>query len=312
MKTLLIAVMMLFALTASQAQIKGVPINKAVHAEDLELHTVKDMHDILTKIDREDIVVYAYFYEVKGKGYYDALKRLEKILEANDIKRSPDVDDTYFPSSVDEHDYNIVALALFGEIGWIEKSWSVYDGQWKIVMVGDADAISVAVIHFKSSAAMENAWRSLVNPPVEEEPWKVNERALNRGRANTDETSGSEGITEGDGNQGSITGSPDSDNYLDGLSSGRGGIDFSLTGRNPVSLPKPEYNVQEVGKVVIKIRVNRDGVVTYAEAGAQGTNTLNKELLEAARKAALKARFNSSPDAAFTQQGTITYHFVFQ
>ena len=149
-------------------------------------------------------------------------------------------------------------------------------------------------------------------PPPEEEPQKVNERALYKGRANTDETSGSEGITEGDGNQGSITGSPDSDNYLDGLSSGRGGIDFSLAGRNPVSLPKPDYNVQEEGKVVVKIRVNREGIVTYAEAGAQGTNTLNKELLEAARKAALKARFNRNTDAAFTQQGTITYHFLLQ
>jgi colicin import membrane protein len=148
-------------------------------------------------------------------------------------------------------------------------------------------------------------------PPVEEPP-KVDERALYKGRADTDETSGSEGITQGEGNQGSITGSPGSDNYLDGLSSGKGGIDFSLAGRNPISLPKPDYNVQEAGKVVVRIRVNREGIVTYAEAGAQGTNTLNKELLEAARKAALKARFNSSPDAAYTQQGTITYHFVLE
>ncbi|MFC2116781.1 TonB family protein [Bacteroidota bacterium] len=149
-------------------------------------------------------------------------------------------------------------------------------------------------------------------PPPEEEPPVVNERALYKGRANTDETTGSEGITQGEGNQGSITGSPDSDNYSEGLSSGSGGIDFSLTGRNPVSLPKPEYNVQEEGKVVVKIRVNREGIVSYAEAGAPGTNTLNKELLEAARKAALKARFNPKTDAAYTQQGTITYHFILQ
>ncbi len=147
-------------------------------------------------------------------------------------------------------------------------------------------------------------------PPPEEEPQQVNERALYTGRANTDETSGNEGITEGEGNQGNITGSTDSDNYLDGL--GGGGVDFSLAGRNPVSLPKPDYNVQEEGKIVVKIRVNQEGIVTYAEAGAQGTNTLNKELLEAARKAALKARFNPSTDAAFTQQGTITYHFLLQ
>ena len=149
-------------------------------------------------------------------------------------------------------------------------------------------------------------------PPPEEEPPVVNERALYKGRGNTDQTSESEGITEGSGNQGSISGSPDSDNYSDGLSSGRGGIDFSLAGRNPVSLPKPEYNVQEAGKVVVEIRVDPEGIVTYAKAGAQGTNTLNKELLEAAQKAALKARFKPSKDAAFIQRGTITYHFVLQ
>ena len=38
----------------------------------------------------------------------------------------------------------------------------------------------------------------------------------------------------------------------------------------------------------------------------------DETLLEAARKAALKARFNSKSDAAYTQAGTITYHFVLQ
>jgi len=147
-------------------------------------------------------------------------------------------------------------------------------------------------------------------PPPVEEPPKVNERALYKGRADSDNTSGSEGITEGDGNQGSPGGSPDSENYTAGM--GGKGDNFSLAGRNPVSFPKPDYKGQEAGTVVVTIRVNREGVVTYAEAGAKGTNTLNKELLEAAIKAAFKARFNRSPDAAFTQQGTITYHFVLQ
>ena len=145
-------------------------------------------------------------------------------------------------------------------------------------------------------------------PPPVKEPPKVNERALYKGRADSDNTSGSEGVTEGEGNQGSPNGSTDSDNYREGM--GGEGFNFSLAGRNPVSIPLPDYNVQESGTVVVTIRVNREGVVTSAEAGARGTNTLDKDLLEAARKAALKARFNPSPDAAFTQQGTITYHFV--
>lgn len=123
-----------------------------------------------------------------------------------------------------------------------------------------------------------------------------------------DISEGTEGITQNDKK------SPSERALYKGraVTDGSAGINFSLTGRNPVSIPKPEYYVQEEGKVVVNIRVNRDGVVTWAEAGAQGTNTLNKELLEASRKAALKARFNRSADAAFTQQGTITYHFVQQ
>jgi TonB family protein len=147
-------------------------------------------------------------------------------------------------------------------------------------------------------------------PPPEEKPRQVNERALYRGRKDTDAT-GSEGVTQGEGNQGSITGSPDSENYAAGLSGG-GGINFSLAGRNPVSLPKPEYNAQVSGTIVVRIRVNRDGKVISAEPGYKGTNILDENLLEAARKAALKARFNASSDAAYTQAGTITYHFVLQ
>ena len=148
-------------------------------------------------------------------------------------------------------------------------------------------------------------------PPPEPEPPKVNENALYKGRKDTDAT-GSEGVTQGDGNQGSITGSPDSDNYADGLSTGGGGINFSLAGRNPESLPKPEYNAQVSGTIVVRIRVNRDGKVISAEPGYKGTNILDESLLEAARKAALKARFNSKSDAAYTQAGTITYRFVLQ
>jgi colicin import membrane protein len=148
-------------------------------------------------------------------------------------------------------------------------------------------------------------------PPPEEQPPKVNERALYKGRKDTDAT-GSEGVTQGEGNQGSPTGSPDSDNYAKGLSSGGGGINFSLEGRNAESLPKPEYNSKESGTIVVRIRVNREGKVTSAEPGYRGTNTMDENLLEAARKAALKARFNSSADAAYTQTGTITYQFVLQ
>jgi TonB family protein len=148
-----------------------------------------------------------------------------------------------------------------------------------------------------------------VQPPPEPEPRKPDPRAMYPGRRDTDAT-GSEGVTQGEGNQGSPTGSTESDNYAQGL--GGRGIRADLAGRNPVSLPKPEYNAKVSGTVVVRIRVNREGKVISAEPGVKGTNTLNESLLEAAKKAALKARFNASSDAAYTQAGTITYHFVLQ
>jgi len=141
---------------------------------------------------------------------------------------------------------------------------------------------------------------------------KVNERALYKGRSTTDESLEGEGITQGEGNQGSITGSPDSDNYSQGFSQGSGGVEFSLSGRNPLFLPKPKYEYQVEGKVVVEIRVDRNGNVTYARAGVKGSTTNDENLIKAASEAALKAKFDVKTDAPFTQTGTITYHFILQ
>jgi TonB family protein len=141
---------------------------------------------------------------------------------------------------------------------------------------------------------------------------KVNERALYKGRNTETSSTAGEGITESDGNQGSITGSPDSDNYSQGLSQGAGSVEFSLSGRNPLYLPKPRYEYQVEGKVVVEIRVDRTGNVTYARAGVKGSTTNDENLIKAAQEAAIKAKFDSKSDAAFTQTGTITYHFILQ
>ena len=150
--------------------------------------------------------------------------------------------------------------------------------------------------------------------PVQQiiEERRVNERALYKGRSTTNELSQGEGITSGDGNQGSITGSTGSDNYSQGLSQGSGGIEFSLTGRNPLFLPKPKYEYQVEGKVVVEIRVDREGNVTYARPGVKGSTTNDENLIKAASEAAMKAKFDVKPDAPFTQTGTITYHFILQ
>ncbi|MCH5335656.1 MAG: TonB family protein [Alistipes sp.] len=90
-----------------------------------------------------------------------------------------------------------------------------------------------------------------------------------------------------------------------------GSLDAGLQGRGLVgSLPKPAYTVDAVGKVVIEVTVDASGRVTKASFRALGSTTNNTTLVEAARQAALKARFAESKD--FVQSGTITYIFRMQ
>ena len=83
-----------------------------------------------------------------------------------------------------------------------------------------------------------------------------------------------------------------------------------LYGRNVVgALPFPTYNVNNEGKVVVKIMVDQYGKVTNAIPGVAGTTVQDKRLWEAAKEAAYKAVFNISDSAPAVQEGTITYIF---
>ena len=83
-----------------------------------------------------------------------------------------------------------------------------------------------------------------------------------------------------------------------------------VQGRSTVgNIPRPAYNVQESGVVVVNIWVDNYGNVVKAVPGGDGTTVLNKTLSAAARKAALETHFNMSADAPAMQEGTITYYF---
>ena len=117
---------------------------------------------------------------------------------------------------------------------------------------------------------------------------------------------GSKGTgTTGDGIQGSPTG-----NSSEGQSSGVGGYgSWDLNGRSLGSggLPRPVYNVQEEGRVVVTITVNPAGQVIHTSINKR-TNTANAALRKAAEDAARKARFNAVTGVN-NQTGTITYYF---
>ncbi len=123
----------------------------------------------------------------------------------------------------------------------------------------------------------------------------------------------SQGTTYPGGNQGSVNGDPGAGTYGPG-STGTGsrgtGISYDLSGRTATSTPKPTYPGREEGTVVVKITVDKNGNVTHAEPGQRGSTTMNAELMDAARKAALQAKFNVDNDAPAFQTGTITYRFI--
>jgi len=144
-------------------------------------------------------------------------------------------------------------------------------------------------------------------PKVEEKP-KVDPRAMYSGRKNNTTYKGSQGNTEGAGNQGSISGDVDATNY--GLGGGSGNTPGAyLEGRNAISLPIPVNESQKEGKVVVQIKVDRQGNVVEAVPGIKGSTIMDSYLNNLARKAALRSKFDSKADAQFYQTGTITYIF---
>ncbi|MFP4557548.1 MAG: cell envelope integrity protein TolA [Bacteroidales bacterium] len=147
--------------------------------------------------------------------------------------------------------------------------------------------------------------------PEEEKPRELDRRTLFPGQSDEGNTSG-EGDTGSQGNQGDRDGSQDSPNREGGATSGDDGISFSLKGRDGLSLPQPDYPSQKSGRVVVEVRVNRNGNVTSVRGGVRGSTTTDSELITAAEKAAKQAKFDVSQDAPETQTGTITYVFKLQ
>ena len=144
---------------------------------------------------------------------------------------------------------------------------------------------------------------------------EINSRVKNAfasGKNAQENTSTGEGTTGGTGNQGKVDGSVDSPVHGEGSGLGQEGIGFTLEGRTPQTLTRPEYKSQKEGRVVVEITVDRNGTVTQAIPGIKGSSTLDEYLLSVARKAALSSKFDKKPDAPAFQKGTITYNFILE
>jgi len=118
--------------------------------------------------------------------------------------------------------------------------------------------------------------------------------------------------SEGDDAQaGGDKGSPEGDEQAPGYygTGGTGGNDpnYILGNRRAISKPRPSYNCDEEGKVVVRITVNPEGKVIHAEID-RGT-TAGSCLTQAALEAARATVWEKDPNAEPKQIGKIIYFF---
>ncbi|MCA0933099.1 hypothetical protein LCM02_11595 [Lutimonas saemankumensis] len=104
------------------------------------------------------------------------------------------------------------------------------------------------------------------------------------------------------------TGDPNASGYYGVGGDGSGG-NYRLGNRKALNKPKPEYDCNEEGRVVVSISVDQSGRVISADPGIKGTTNSAKCLLKTAKEAALKSRFNADSNAPSNQIGAIIYNF---
>ncbi len=181
---------------------------------------------------------------------------------------------------------------------------------------------SVAITEKKNEKKAEKV---IVKPVVKENkqqldlPKKIEERAIFKKRTGVQGASGY-GDGEIPGNEGRPDGSPDGNPDGNGLgnsgfgdgASGPDGVSYVLSGRKVQKLPDIEDNSRSVGKVVVRIVVNREGKVIKAVPGQVGSTSTETNLLEKSKDGALRTKFSARLDGPEEQYGTMTFVYKFK
>ena len=140
--------------------------------------------------------------------------------------------------------------------------------------------------------------------PVKDSKPAINENALYKGKKNTGTGEG-DGTGSTPGNQGDPDGSTLAPNYGEG---GSGFGNARLANRTSVIKPKVEDSGQATGRIVIDIRVDKNGDVIYARVG-KGTTIADYQLQQKCIRAVIGARFNRSESAPDIQSGQFVFSF---
>ncbi|NQW37079.1 MAG: energy transducer TonB [Flavobacteriales bacterium] len=131
---------------------------------------------------------------------------------------------------------------------------------------------------------------------------------LINGTKNTEKAKTGEGTDNKPGNKGKNDGDLNTKTYY-GKGSNGGGGNYNLGNRKPIFTPKPIYDCNEEGLVVVSIEVDNLGNVINANAGVKGSTNSAPCLLERAKAAALQTTWQPDASAPNKQIGSIIYNF---
>ena len=134
------------------------------------------------------------------------------------------------------------------------------------------------------------------------------------GNANGNGNGNGQGNTKPGGNQGAQWGTPGGDpngngNGNNGSGPGNGTGELNVTGRKWRDRKVPFNNTNKEGKVVVQIKVDKNGNIIYVKGGAAGSTTTDAYLIGQAEQAARNSKLTESSATAEEQFGTITYRF---
>jgi len=146
-------------------------------------------------------------------------------------------------------------------------------------------------------------------PATEDKPSKpvINQNALYKGKKNTGQGQG-DGTGNKPGNQGDRDGDPLASNYGEG-GSGNGNVQLSLASRKFIDIPRIQDDGQSAGKIAVQIRVDKNGKVVEARAGAKGTTLSDLALWKKCEQAVLGASLNKLESAPDVQTGIVIFRF---
>ncbi|MCZ4244741.1 energy transducer TonB [Pedobacter punctiformis] len=184
----------------------------------------------------------------------------------------------------------------------VTPTTSVQSSDKEIQTQNTEDAISVNTKKTKPTTATPT-------PTTEDKPSKpvINQNALYKGKKNTGQGQG-DGTGNTPGNQGSVNGDPLANNYGEG-GSGNGNVQLTLASRRFVNIPRIQDDGQSAGKIAVQIRVDKNGTVVFARAGAKGTTLSDLALWRKCEQAVLGASLNKLESAPDVQIGVVMFNF---